>query len=380
MSRDYYEILGIGRDATHDDVKKAYRKEALRHHPDRNPGDKDAETRFKEAAEAYEVLSDPQTRSRYDRYGHDGLRNAGVSHGFSSVDDIFRAFGDIFGGGGGSIFDDLFGLGGRRSGSRGRRGASLRCEVRIGFEEMARGVEKTISLKRNETCAVCTGTGAKPGTSPRGCSYCHGRGEIQQSQGFFTLRTVCPKCNGEGVTVESPCQECNGSGKQPVAREIRVRIPAGIEDGTQIRMTGEGEAGERGAPPGDLYCEVHVGRHPIFERDGYHLLCDVPVTITQSALGATIRIPGVDGEIDFEVPRGTQPMETFRIRGKGLPDVHGRGVGDLILRVSVETPRHLSKRQEELLREFAETEDVEVSPRRKSFFEKVKELFGQDDE
>ncbi|MHC4861781.1 MAG: DnaJ C-terminal domain-containing protein, partial [Planctomycetota bacterium] len=252
--------------------------------------------------------------------------------------------------------------------------------VRISFEEMAAGVEKTISLRRHEACDVCGGSGARPGTAPWACTYCHGRGEIQQTQGFFTLRSVCPQCKGEGSVVEERCSECGGNGKKAVTREIKVRIPAGIEDGSHIRLSGEGEAGDRGSTPGDLYCEVHVGRHPIFERDGYHLLCEVPVTFTQSALGSSITIPGVDGEVNVDVPRGTQSGETFRLRGKGLPDVHGRGQGDMLIRVVVETPRSLTKRQEELLREFAKTEDVSVSPRRKSFIEKVKELFGQDDE
>ncbi len=378
MKRDYYESLSIGRDATAEDIKSAYRREALKHHPDRNPGDREAERKFKEAAEAYEVLSDQGKRQRYDRFGHDGLRSSGNSRGFSSVEDIFSAFGDIFGGGG-SVFEDLFGFsGGSRGG--GRRGASLRCEVRLSFDEMAHGAEKTIRLKRAEACETCSGTGARPGTSPRSCAYCGGRGEIQQSQGFFAIRTTCPRCRGEGKMIEDPCHDCGGHGRVARTREISVKIPAGIEDGTRIRMTGEGEAGDHNGPAGDLYCEVYVSRHPLFEREGMDLICEVPITFSQASLGAKVMVPGIDRQEEIEVHRGTQSGSMFRLRGRGLPDVHGRGHGDLLVRTVVETPKRLSSRQEELLREFAETEEVSVSPRRKTFFEKVKDLFGQEDE
>jgi molecular chaperone DnaJ len=380
MKRDFYEILGLERDASQDDVKRAYRKEALKHHPDRNPGDAEAEQRFKEAAEAYEVLSDPNKRARYDKYGHDGLGRMRYSSHATSVEDILRSFGDIFGGGGGSIFDDLFGFGGGRTRGGGQRGASLRCEVRVSFEEMAKGTEKTIRLRRPETCDTCGGSGAKKGTSPSRCPMCQGAGEITQNQGFFTMRSTCPRCRGQGQMISDPCPDCSGQGRKLESREIKVRVPPGIEDGTQIRLAGEGEAGARGAAPGDLYCEVRVGQHPLFVRDGDDLLCEVPVSFSQAALGGEVKIPLIEGQTDFEVPKGTQSGEVYRIRGKGLPNVHGRGVGDLLVRVHVETPRRLTERQEELMREFAETEEVSVSPRRKSFFEKVKELFGQDDD
>jgi len=382
MKRDFYEILELERDASQDEIKKSYRREALKHHPDRNPGNTEAEQRFKEAAEAYEVLSDPEKRRRYDQFGHEGLGRMGFSSHATSVEDILRSFGDIFGGGrGGSIFDDLFGgFGAGRGRGSGRRGASLRCEVRISFEEMAHGTEKTIRLRRPESCDTCAGTGARKGSTPTRCPMCGGAGEVAQNQGFFTMRSTCPRCRGQGQMIEDPCGECNGSGRQPHSREIRVRVPAGIEDGTQIRLGGEGEAGERGGPPGDLYCEVRVGQHPLFVREADDLLCDVPVSFSQAALGAEVKIPLVSGQMDFEVPKGTQSGEMFRIRGKGLKNVHGRGVGDLLVRLHVETPRRLTERQEELLREFAETEESSVSPRRKSFFEKVKELFGQDDD
>jgi molecular chaperone DnaJ len=378
LKRDYYESLGVGRDASQEDIKSAYRREALKNHPDRNPGDGDAESRFKEAAEAYEVLSDSAKRQRFDRYGHEGLRSSGNSRGFSSVEDIFSAFGDIFGGGG-SVFEDLFGSSG---GSRGgaRRGASLRCEVRLNFDEMAKGTEKTIRLNRAELCEVCSGSGARPGTSPRTCAYCAGRGEIQQSQGFFAIRTTCPRCRGEGKMIEDPCSDCSGHGRVSRTREINVKIPAGIEDGTRIRISGEGEAGDRNGPAGDLYCEVYVSKHPLFERDGMDLVCEVPITFSQAALGAKVMVPGISKQEELEINRGTQSGSLFRLRGRGLPDVHGRGQGDLLVRTMVETPKRLNSRQEDLLREFAETEEVSVSPRRKSFFEKVKDLFGQEDE
>jgi molecular chaperone DnaJ len=376
VKRDYYEILSVARDASIPDIKSAYRREALKHHPDRNPGDKDSEKRFKEAAEAYEVLSDPEKRKIYDRYGHQGLTGARAPQGYSSVEDILSAFGDVFGGG--SLFGEFFGFSGG-SGGGPRRGSSLRCEVRLSFAEMAKGATKTLSLRRPETCETCHGTGARPGTSSRTCSYCHGRGVIQQRQGFFALQTACPRCEGEGTVLDTPCADCGGAGRVPRSRDIEVKIPAGIEDGMQIRLSGEGEAGERGATPGDLYCEVRVGRHPLFSRDGNDLLCEVPITFAQASLGAEIDIPGIDGRERLSVPRGTQSGSVLRLLGKGLPDVRGRTTGDLLARVVVETPKRLSKRQEELLREFAETEESSVSPGRKGFFEKLKELFGTND-
>ncbi|MEN8150164.1 MAG: molecular chaperone DnaJ [Planctomycetota bacterium] len=385
MKRDFYEVLGVDRNASESDIKKSYRKEALKHHPDRNPGDAEAEQRFKEAAEAYEVLSDPEKRRRYDQFGHEGLGRMGWQSRSASVEDILRSFGDIFGGGGrgGSIFDDLFGgfgAGRGGGGGGGRRGASLRCEVRVSFEEMAAGSEKTIRLRRPETCDTCNGTGARKGSTPTRCPMCGGAGEVTQNQGFFTMRSTCPRCRGQGQMIEDPCGDCSGSGRVVRSREIRARVPAGIEDGTQIRLAGEGEAGERGGPPGDLYCEVRVGQHPLFVREADDLLCDVPLSFSQAALGAEVQIPLVTGKMDFEVPKGTQSGEMFRVRGKGLANVHGRGVGDLLVRLHVETPKRLTERQEELLREFAETEEISVSPRRKSFFDKVKDLFGQEED
>ena len=370
--RDYYAVLGVDRNAPSDEIKKAYRKMALKYHPDRNPGNKKAEESFKEAAEAYEILRDPEKRSLYDQFGHAGLE--GVPHrGFNTFEDIFEAFGDIFGGG--SIFEDLFGFGGsRRRGTRtrARRGPSLRCEISLDLYEVSRGAEKTIELRRNETCAGCGGSGAEPGTSPVTCPYCRGYGEIQQSQGFFTLRTTCSQCRGEGTIIQSLCKECRGSGKVPKKRDIKVEIPPGIEEGTQVRISGEGEPGVNGGPPGDLYCFIHVAPHPIFQRHGDEILIEVPIGFSQAALGAEIEVPTLGGKEKIKIPRGTQSGDVLKLKGKGLPNIDGYGRGDQLVRVLLETPRKLTKRQEELLREYAKLEEINISPQRKNFFEKIK--------
>lgn len=366
---DYYKILGVDRNAGEDDIKRAYRKLALKFHPDKNPDDDEAERKFKEAAEAYEALSDPQKRQLYDRYGHDGLRGT-TMRGFGTFEDIFDAFGDIFGGGG---FEDLFGFG--RRGRRARRGPSLRCDITIDFAGVAKGVQKVISVVRHEPCPTCGGTGAKPGTSPITCPYCRGFGEVQQSQGFFTMRTTCPKCRGNGKVIQDACPDCQGAGRKPVATEIQVRVPAGIEDGSRLRVAGQGELGDNGAPRGDLYCDIHVERHPFFDRHGDDLVCEVPIAFTQAALGAEIEVPALDGKTVVQIPAGTQSSDVVTIPGGGLPNVRGYGRGDEHVRLVIETPKKLTPKQEELLRELAETETVHVSPHRKSFFERLKEYF-----
>ncbi len=376
--RDYYEVLELQKNAGADDLKRAYRKLAFKYHPDRNQGDAAAESRFKEAAEAYEVLSDPEKRRVYDQFGHAGLDGAGGGRGFSSFEDIFSAFGEIFGGGGGggrSPFDDLFGFG--RGGRRARveRGASLKCDLTLELDEVARGVEKTIELKRAEICEECSGSGSKKGTSPIACPDCGGAGAIQVSQGFFAIRQTCPRCHGEGTFVQTPCEACKGAGKTPRRREITVRVPAGIADGTQLRVAGEGEPGKNGGPRGDLYCFVHQAPHPIFQRDGDDLVCEMPISYSQAALGAEVEVPTLKGKSHLKIPRGTQTHKVFRLKGLGLPNVYGHGRGELLVKVVIETPKKLSTRQEELLREFAETEELQVSPQRKSFLDKVRELF-----
>ncbi len=368
MAKDYYQILGVARNASADEIKSAYRKLALKYHPDRNKGDKEAEQKFKEAAEAYEVLRDPEKRQLYDQYGEAGLRGRPM-RGFSTFEDIFEAFGDIFGGG---LFDDLFG--GRRRAPR--RGASLRCDIEISLEDVATGVEKVIEVARREICDTCHGTGAKPGTQPVTCPYCGGRGEVQRSQGFFTIRQPCPKCEGYGQIIQSPCPACRGAGRRTQQAHITIRIPAGGEDGKRMRVAEQGEPGEPGAPRGDLYCDIHVKPHPLFERRGDDILCELPITFTQAALGATIEdAPTLDGKTTITIPPGTQSGEILKLPGKGLPNLRGAGRGDLLVRVVVEVPKKLTPEQERLLREFAKTEDAHVSERRKTFFQKVKEYF-----
>lgn len=376
--RDYYEVLEIPRNASADDVKRSYRKLAFKYHPDRNKNDKDAEVRFKEAAEAYEVLSDDQKRQIYDKYGHEGLQGAagGGPRGFSSFEDIFSAFGDIFGGGGGgggSPFDEMFGFGRSRGGPQ--RGASLKAEIELTLDEVDRGVEKEIEVKRAEPCATCSGSGAKPGTHPKTCSQCGGHGQVQISQGFFAIRQVCPKCRGAGSVIDQACTTCRGQGKVPKKRTLTVRVPAGVPDGVQLRVAGEGEVGPNNGPRGDLYCFVRVKEHAIFQRDGDDLVCEMPITFTQAALGAEVEIPTLGGKTKLEIPRGTQSGKVFELDGLGLKNVQGYSRGNLLVRVVVEVPRKLSPRQEELLREFAEGEEANANPRRKSFLDKVRELF-----
>ena len=367
--RDYYEILSVARDASDDDVKRAYRQLALKYHPDRNPDDPEAERNFKEAAEAYEVLSDPEKRARYDRYGHQGLSGTGF-HEFTNAEDIFEAFGDIFGG---TMFGDLFG--GRRSRRGPRPGRDLKVEVELDLLEAAKGVTKTFDVRRDEICAQCRGSVAKPGTKPVSCSYCGGRGQVLQSQGFFRIATTCPGCHGRGTQIREPCSECSGSGRVKTKRTLEVEIPAGVDSGMKVRLRGEGEPGDNGAPRGDLYCFITVREHPLFHRDGSNLICQVPITFSQAALGADVEVPSLSGKKTLSISRGTQSGEVFRLRNLGMPDPRGHGHGDLVVQVVVEIPRKLTKRQEELLREFADIEQSQVSPQRKSFFDKLRDYF-----
>ncbi len=370
--RDFYEVLGVARDSEPDDVKRAYRQMALKFHPDRNPGDKDAEKKFKEAAEAYEVLSDPEKRQRYDRYGHAGLDGAAV-HDFRSTDDIMSAFSDIFGGG---LFGDLFG--GRRRGPR--PGPDLLMKLEIELVEAARGTSRSIEVSRQEFCSDCRGSGSRKGTSPTTCNYCGGRGQIVQARGFFQVATTCPACGGDGVRVTDPCPTCRGAGRTPSASKLHVDVPPGVESGMWLQLRNQGELGDIGAPRGNLRIQVVVKRHPFFERRRNDLFCQVPISFAQATLGAEIQVPTLDGPGTVMVPRGTQSGEMIRIKGRGMPDISGRGRGDELVEVVVETPRHLTPRQEELLREFAEIEHEQVSPRRKSFFEKLRDYFTEETE
>jgi molecular chaperone DnaJ len=374
--RDYYEVLGVPRNAEADAIKRSYRKIALRFHPDKNPGNKEAEERFKEAAEAYEVLSDDQKRAAYDQFGFAGVGGAGRQ--FGSMEDIFSAFGDVFGGRGGSIFDDLFeSFGGGRSRARsGRsRGRHLKVDLEVTLEEVRAGTKKTIEITRNEACTDCRGSGAKAGTTPRGCPDCGGRGHVVRSQGFFAMRSTCPRCHGSGEVIDTPCTGCRGSGRVPEKREVTVTIPPGVEHGMQLRLTGEGEAGPRGGVRGDLYCEVHVRPHPLFERRGDDVVLEVPIGFAPAALGTEIEVPTLEGKSKLSVPHGTQPGAVLRMRGMGMPRLDGYGVGSQLVRIMVEVPAKLTEEQEQLLRKYAEIEEQHVSTRQKSFWSKVKDFF-----
>ncbi len=379
--RDFYDVLGVARDASADDVKKAYRKLALKYHPDRNPGDKGAEASFKEAAEAYEVLSDDQKRAGYDRYGHDGPQMGGFGGaggaGFGGVSDPNDIFEQVFGGRGGSIFDELFGGGGgRRGGGGAQRGSHLRVDVALSFEEMARGVKKTITLRRHVTCGGCSGSGAKTGTTRTRCSTCGGAGQVRQvAFGFMSVQQTCPQCSGEGSLLDSPCVTCSGSGRALKKADIEVDFPAGIEDGTQMRLRGQGEAGPRGGPPGDLFVVIRVNAHKMFERHDDDLLVDVPVSFADAALGATVDIPSLEGKERVKLKAGAQSGDRVRVRGKGLPNMRGTRRGDLVATVEIEVPRSLTSRQRELLEEFRELEEQNPGPKRKGFLDYLTDLF-----
>ena len=368
--RDYYEVLGVQRSASKDELAAAYRKLALQYHPDRNPGDQEAVVRFKEAAEAFEVLGNDEKRSRYDRFGHAGLEAGGAPH-FHDVSDIFEAFGDIFGEG---LFGDLFGR--RRGGRRGGMpGQNVQCEVTLGLLEAAAGANKTIKFRRHQLCATCSGSGAKPGSKIEPCPYCGGRGRVMQSSGIFAIQTTCPSCHGSGKHIRQRCTDCRGSGRVLVDVTREVKIPAGVDDQTQLRLTGEGDPGAEGGPPGDCYCIIRVKEHPLFQREGLHLLCQVPIAYPQAALGATIEIPSLEGRESIDIPAGTQSGDMFRLRGRGMPDVRGRGRGDLVVQVHIEVPKDLSPEHKQLLRELARVENSRVSPKRSSFFERLKQYF-----
>ncbi len=373
--RDYYEVLGVKRDSSADEIKRAYRQAALKYHPDRNK-EAGADERFKEAAEAYEVLSDAQKRQRYDRYGHEGLNGVGM-HDFSHMraDDIFSVFGDIFG--------DIFSGGGGRA--RGDHGIDIQAIVELDLTEVATGVEKTLTFDRNDFCDRCSGRGAEPGSSAVTCRTCggYGRVERQTQMGFFVTRTVtdCPNCHGRGQTISKPCRDCGGSGRAPKECVVTVKIPAGIQDGQRIRDRGKGEPAPNGAARGDLYCVVQIRPHPFFERDGDHLICRLPISFTQAALGANLDVPTLTGTAPLRIPPGTQHGAIFKLSGKGLPSLRSGRLGDEIVQVLVEIPRKLSARQQELLRQFAATEDKNVLPETRGFFDKVREYFtGRENE
>lgn len=368
--RDYYEVLGVAKDASPEAIKKAYKKIALETHPDRNPTDEGV-AKFKEASEAYEILGDAEKRARYDRFGHAGASG----HQYGDVSDIFEAFGDLFEG---------FGFGGGSRGGRGRRrgrqGASLRTAFTIDLLEAAKGTTRQLEINRNETCEECDGSGAKPGSKPVKCDYCGGQGQVVQSQGFFRVQTTCPACQGQGTIIRDKCTKCRGSGMQPKKVKLDVRIPAGIDNGMQLCLRGEGEAGQQGGPRGDLYVDIQVKEHPLFQREGRDLTCHVPITYTQAVLGTEIEVPLLTGRRDLTIPAGTQPGDIFRLRSEGMPDPHGGPRGDLFVRVQLEVPKKVTGRQEELVRELAELEHANVTPHRKTFFETLKDWFTPGEE
>jgi molecular chaperone DnaJ len=376
--RDYYEVLGVSRDATEVEIKSAYRKLALQYHPDRNPGDHAAEERFKECAEAYSVLADGDKRHLYDRYGHAGLGGAATGgfdpNVFTGFEDILGGLGDIFG------FGDVFG-GGRRGGGV-QRGADLRYDLEISFDEAAKGTETSIQIPRQEACETCSGTGAAAGSKPTTCPQCHGRGQLRYQQGFFTVARTCGQCRGTGSVIAKPCATCKGAGRVQKERKLTVRVPAGIATGQRLRLTGEGDGGGPGGPAGDLYVVIHVQDHPFFHRDGNDLYAEVPLSFSTVALGGEIRIPTLEGDEPFKVPEGTESGQSFRLRGRGMPDVTGRGRGDLFVTMKVITPKKLNKEQKKLLEQLAASLPKEqfsptpVNHEDKGLFGRVKDIFG----
>jgi len=378
--RDYYEVLGVGKDASADDIKRAYRRKAMKYHPDKNPGDKEAEAKFKECAEAYEVLSDSSKRQRYDQFGHDGLRGMGMrDYSHMGAQDISSIFEDIFGGFGGGGLGDLFGMGtgqrqSRRSGPQ--KGYDLETTVDLTLENISKGVKKTIEFTRQDTCEDCSGSGCSKGTKPTACPACHGSGQRATGGGFFQMISTCSQCRGSGKIISNPCRKCRGTGHVPKKRVVNVKIPAGVHEGQGVRVSGEGEPGRNNGPRGNLYCYVRVKAHEFLERDGNNLVAVVPISFTQASLGAMIDVPSLDGPKQLKIPAGTQYGSVFRIKSQGLPDIRTHRTGDQLVQVTIETPVKLNAKQEQVLREFAEAESKSVFPKSKKFFEKLKKYFG----
>lgn len=366
--KDYYELLGVSRNASEEELKKAYRKLALKFHPDRNPGDKHAEDRFKEVSEAYQVLTDPQKRTQYDQFGHAAFGDGGP---FRGGFDFSSGFEDIFG----DIFGEFFGSGTSRRRTR-TRGDDLRYNLNISFEEAAFGVEKKFKVPRQAVCDTCHGTGSKPGTSPRTCPTCRGKGQVSFQQGFFNISRTCNQCRGQGAIISDPCETCNGAGRLRKFHTLSVKIPPGVDNGSRLKLRGEGETGLAGGPAGDLYVVIQVEPHPLFVRDGLDIICEVPISFVQAALGAELEVPTLEGKVKMKIPSGTQSGRVFRLKGKGVKDIQGYHQGDQHVRVALETPTHLTARQKELLKEFAALGGEEVHPLSKGFLDKVKEIFG----
>jgi molecular chaperone DnaJ len=385
---DYYATLGLAKNATQDEIKKAYRKLAIKHHPDKNPNDKGAEKEFKKVSEAYEVLSDEKKRQIYDQYGADALKGGAGGpgpQGFSSMEEALRTFMGAFGGqqgggGGESIFDSFFNFGGQQgagsSQEHATQGASKKVSLTISFEEAAKGVEKEIAITNHTSCTTCNGSGAKTASGIKSCNTCHGYGHVQQSRGFFSMTSTCPKCHGSGQIITDPCTDCHSTGRMKKKQTVTVPIPAGIDDGMRIKLSGYGDAGERGGPPGDLYVYIQVKPHELFHREGDDIVIDLPVTFTDATLGCKKEIPTpLAGNCKITIPEGVQSGKVLRVKGHGLPNVHGQGVGDLLVEIHVETPVDLNEEQKRLLEEFQKLETPKNSPNKKGFFEKLKSMF-----
>lgn len=380
MKEDYYELLGASKQATQDELKKAYRKMAVKFHPDKNPGNAAAEEKFKKVAEAYEILKDEQKRAAYDRYGHAAFSNGGGGGG-GQHHDPFDIFSDVFGGGGGgggSIFEEFFG-GGQRGGGGGRggaaRGSDLRYDLEISLEDAAKGIEKEISFRKPTSCSKCKGSGAEPGSGVKTCPTCGGHGQVTASKGFFSVRQTCPSCNGAGQRVEKPCGNCGGEGRINETTKIKVKVPPGVDSGSKLRSSGNGEAGAHGGPSGDLYIVIDVAEHEIFERQDENLYCEIPIKFTLATLGGTIEVPTLTGKASLKIPAGTQSGTTFRLKGKGLPSLRGGYYGDQMVRMKIEVPKSLTSEQREKLEEFALACGDADEPVGKSFFDKAKKMF-----
>lgn len=376
MSTDPYDVLGVSRDADLNEIKAAYRKLAVKHHPDKNPDNPDAHAKFQEVNQAYQILSDPQKRRAFDQFGTtDGMGGGGSpfgqGQGFEGFGDVFDIFNTVFGGGRG-------GRGGQRGGRsrRGRRGADFKMDISISFNEAAEGVKREVDIPSFEKCETCDGSGAKPGTSKETCSNCEGHGAVRVSQGFFSTMRSCQRCGGDGEIIPDPCEDCGGEGMKQVTETLEVEVPAGVSSGQKLRWAGKGAPGEEGGPPGDLYIVIHLEEHPLFERDGRDVICKIPVTFTQAALGGKVEVPTLDGKVNMTIPAGTQSGKILRLNGKGFPQLSGRGRGDQLVEVNVETPVNLTERQRELLEELADESGEEVHPEKRGFFERMKDLFG----
>ena len=375
--RDYYDVLGVGKDAAADEIKKAYRKKAVKFHPDKNPDDKTAEGKFKEVGEAFEVLSDDQKRAAYDQMGHAAFESGGGGGFQGGSGDPFEVFNQVFGGGsGGGIFEQFFGGGSRQDPTDSQRGADLRYDMEIDFEEAVLGCEKQITITKLDACGKCNGEGASPGSGRKRCGTCNGQGQVVAQRGFFRMQQTCPHCDGVGTVLEKPCGDCRGSGRKEKKSKITLKVLAGVNTGTRLRRTGNGEAGLRGGPNGDLYVVLHARTHEIFDRDEDDLTCDVPISFVTAALGGELKVPTMAGTASIKIPPGTQTGTTFRLKGRGVKNLQGYGTGDLNVKINVEVPARLNKTQKDKLQEFAESCGDDVNPQSKNFFEKAKNLFS----